>query len=609
MTQAPTLISRHTTGTKQPQITDKPMEKHSRPSADFVHPDGTEWGPRLSYEAPTQTDAASSTSLPNLRHPHTCQSWQGNLDSAVAARAQSSESSSAHIHSNADSTAPSVRETGDAQRPVPPSTPQFDGWERDAHVVDAAVVSEEAAGNSQPGSVHTLELPHVPEPRLPSPALTFDRRVSVDLSRPTWTPPLVPVSPSPASRIEDPMAFEAGRADDEGRSRVRMLPALTTRWLALFGRGDYGTLGRRALVDVVVKLGFAAVQFIVILTVLALGAPRESPTKPGQNEWQACNKPLGAWSILWLLRTMAACVLFVRTYQGKRQAVRFVPVLPALTFVWFFSAQLLVFQSLNSCRFSAPHLWWLTLSIICLAYCILSMLILFALFVLVVVPILLLARHISDFCIGLRQGFRPQTNNPATSKSPKSAVERIPLVLYIPAPPEEQGEIAVPAPVHQAYPPGPRMPKPQQRRFWSVPFSCNGKDKPGSIADDGGESGKSGGGGSQTWEENWQPAKLPFVRLASNQATCAICLTDFEEPPRARGSRLPPPPVAGRPSLEEEVGGGDEIRMETGVLVENADGGEVRPREARKRPQPLRLLGCGHVFHVRLFAFVRPQIW
>lgn len=39
-----------------------------------------------------------------------------------------------------------------------------------------------------------------------------------------------------------------------------------------------------------------------------------------------------------------------------------------MTLAWFLTAHILEFTSVNSCRFSSPHLWWLTFAILCLLY-------------------------------------------------------------------------------------------------------------------------------------------------------------------------------------------------------------------------------------------------
>lgn len=94
----------------------------------------------------------------------------------------------------------------------------------------------------------------------------------------------------------------------------------------------------------------------------------------------------------------------------------------------------------------------------------------------------------------------------------------------------------------------------------------------------------------------------PEVRLPDNLARCAICLEDFEAPPGA----VEPPSESG--------GGGDgeahemtrappRLVMEMRVRVEpqahDPDDLGVADAGGKGTPMPLRLLGCGHAFHVR----------
>lgn len=191
-------------------------------------------------------------------------------------------------------------------------------------------------------------------------------------------------------------------------------------------------------------------------------------------------------------------------------------------------------------------------------------------------------------------------------------MDKLPLVMYIPAPPEdEKGEngeakpgdsVAAPQPVH-LYPPKPAKPASSGKKRFRFAFL---RRKPGTLGADGSTKGTSAAASDaapRTWEENWVPNGFPFVRLEGNRAACAICLMDFEEPPRARGSKLPPaqpaePPVA-PPPLPPTPGGTQQVRVEDGVTEE-----QLRLADAGEEAQPLRLLPCGHVFHVsRAFGF------
>ena len=49
-------------------------------------------------------------------------------------------------------------------------------------------------------------------------------------------------------------------------------------------------------------------------------------------------------------------------------ALRLGNLTDALGIVWFLTAHILVYTSVKTCRFAAPHLWWLSFSIICILY-------------------------------------------------------------------------------------------------------------------------------------------------------------------------------------------------------------------------------------------------
>ncbi len=95
---------------------------------------------------------------------------------------------------------------------------------------------------------------------------------------------------------------------------------------------------------------------------------------------------------------------------------------------------------------------------------------------------------------------------------------------------------------------------------------------------------------------------LPEVRMPDNLARCAICLEDFEAPPK----------VAEPPSEGGGGGGGEAyemtrvpprsvmemcVRVEPQVRLPEDEG--VADAGEKGAPMPLRLLSCGHAFHVR----------
>ena len=99
----------------------------------------------------------------------------------------------------------------------------------------------------------------------------------------------------------------------------------------------------------------------------------------------------------------------------------------------------------------------------------------------------------------------------------------------------------------------------------------------------------------ETWEDNWEQCEYPFVRLEGNRAACAICLMDFEEPRRlsAAPHQDSDKEDAAPPSPHE-----DEAVIPVENITEEERDALPRLEDAGQGPQPLRLLACGHVFHV-----------
>ena len=194
---------------------------------------------------------------------------------------------------------------------------------------------------------------------------------------------------------------------------------------------------------------------------------------------------------------------------------------------------------------------------------------------------------------------------PEIGKLPKSVVDRIPLVIYIPPPPEGlfKEALAVPEAVH-AYPPksaAPSVPESRKRfrfiRMLSPRKNKNTSVHPGSAQD------VEKAAEPQTWEEHWEKGEYPFVVLQGNRAACAICLMDFEEPKRLGGTTT----TTASASLDVNASESEKVQgtnaLEPVITVTHQDGGdELRLTDAGEGVQPLRLLECGHVFHVRAIS-------
>jgi len=193
---------------------------------------------------------------------------------------------------------------------------------------------------------------------------------------------------------------------------------------------------------------------------------------------------------------------------------------------------------------------------------------------------------------------------PEIGKLPRAVVERIPLVMYIPSPPENEKDVITQPP--HAYPPkAPSPNKLPERRFKllrnftfkSKKFhgeGANAKEKMAETPSD-----------TQTpsWEDGWEQSEYPFVALEGNRAACAICLMDFEEPKRKNpGTDIN---SLGRSQKQEgtttdsQIGSGSAAPLSQGSnIIEEHRQDQLKLEDAGDGAQPLRLLECGHVFHV-----------
>ena len=117
--------------------------------------------------------------------------------------------------------------------------------------------------------------------------------------------------------------------------------------------------------------------------------------------------------------------------------------------------------------------------------------------------------------------------NPEIGKLPKTIVDRIPLVIYIPPPPE--GVKSALGGIPHSYPPK-TTDSPQPRFKLLRNLRKKKEPSPSQNATDEKNNGTTDIDG--LWEANWELGEYPFVALEGSRAACAICLMDFEEPKR-----------------------------------------------------------------------------
>jgi hypothetical protein len=219
--------------------------------------------------------------------------------------------------------------------------------------------------------------------------------------------------------------------------------------------------------------------------------------------------------------------------------------------------------------------------------------------VFIMAPLLFLFWNIILLCLGRHPVQNPHMIKPEVGKLPKSFVDRIPLVVYIPPPPDEPaGMPKIPEAIY-TYPPKTSTPLPKRRFAFLKKIkgkkARNGVNK-GDDSNKSEKSAKKASGEPQSWEEHWEQGEYPFVRLEGNRAACAICLMDFEEPKRVAGM-----PIDGKSDQEDMPAAHAQSVSEGPVqeipIQEEDREAELRLEDAGEGAQPLRLLACGHVFH------------
>jgi hypothetical protein len=209
-------------------------------------------------------------------------------------------------------------------------------------------------------------------------------------------------------------------------------------------------------------------------------------------------------------------------------------------------------------------------------------------------------------CLGRHPMQNPHMIKPEIGKLPKSIVDRIPLVVYIPPPPDEiTGAPKIPEAIY-TYPPNRKTSTtPPKRRFAFLRKTKAKKANNDTCKDDSGnndeKSAKKANGEPQSWEEHWEQGEYPFVRLEGNRAACAICLMDFEEPKRVAGL-----PTIGKHDGEKSIAHVQPVEgpMQDDRIREEGRDTDLKLEDAGEGAQPLRLLACGHVFHVSALYLV-----
>jgi len=204
-------------------------------------------------------------------------------------------------------------------------------------------------------------------------------------------------------------------------------------------------------------------------------------------------------------------------------------------------------------------------------------------------------------CLGRHPLQNPHYIKPEIGKLPKSTVERIPLVIYIPPPPDDVGSpVSLPTAVH-SYPPKP-PPVVRKKRFAFIPRRIKKAGPSENQVEDAVKTSQlvDNNEEAETWEDNWVKSEdYGFVRLDRNRAVCAICLMDFEEPTK---KSTVPERNAEMNQRDDPALPREEVEFPVERITEEERNALPQLQDAGEGPQPLRLLKCHHVFHVRSSA-------
>jgi hypothetical protein len=225
-------------------------------------------------------------------------------------------------------------------------------------------------------------------------------------------------------------------------------------------------------------------------------------------------------------------------------------------------------------------------------------------------------------CLGRHPIQNPGVIKPEIKGLPKSVVERIPLVIYIPPPPQDEKEKENDTHAPHIYPPkNPPVFNAPQKRFKLLRNFSSFKSKKGNgngaIGEKEGEVASKDDvdaedQGPIAWEDNWEKTDYPFVALEGNRAACAICLLDFEEPKRKHplntDTETTPQEIPEPADTTLSSSSSSPTETQDATISEEQRQQNLRLEDAGEGPQPLRLLACGHVFHVSTLIHPDSQL-
>ena len=118
---------------------------------------------------------------------------------------------------------------------------------------------------------------------------------------------------------------------------------------------------------------------------------------------------------------------------------------------------------------------------------------------------------------------------------PRAIVDNLPLVIYIPPPPDQPSKrVTLLSDLH-TYPPKTTI----SRRSPFLPFRRRTAST-GNTVKTASNKEKKRSDRPSAWEGNWVKGEYPFLQLDSHRAWCTICWLDFQEPRRVSSGSVGP---------------------------------------------------------------------
>ncbi|KAI9068576.1 hypothetical protein FKP32DRAFT_1672082 [Trametes sanguinea] len=383
----------------------------------------------------------------------------------------------------------------------------------------------------------------------------------------------------------------------QGPSGPSFIPSI----LGLSGPSESWRRARQVLVKLTLCL-IAAIVHLALTIYLMVRGIVHTTTSDNETEFRACQS-LAVMNWAWLFHTVVWCYLLLWAYYTTHRrslspegdisslicpmTVASFHVLASRVLVYAITLLYLglsigfLLRSNKRCFSSAPDVTALSLVNVCGT------------------PLCFLLGYV----IGLYLPLAVDSPSGSSLKAfTKAEIARIPLVLYIPSPPDDLPASPTtpndhPSPQSPSFPPPARVsrrstikrfiflqPRPQ-RNDGDVECGFGTMEMLDAQAE---------------WESNWAPAAYPFIRLPDNLATCAICREDFQAPKRI--SDVLTSPTEEAPEMTAIPSPGAVIPRaamnESCVRIERphaADAAAMQLVDAGA--QPLRLLSCGHAYH------------